>query len=249
MRALISGQVTFPQAGPRRSSSLATSIGVLQRPVLNSEDERPRVSMDRSILATRSSRSCASSNARFVSPQVAELLSTADGERLLTGHRAYISVFFCDLRGFTSFVETAAPEELIELLGEYHAVVGELVATYEGTLEHFAGDGVMVFFNDPAPVDQHELRAITMARAARALRGARHPVAEARLPPRLGNRDRCRIRDARPDRIRRPLRLWRARTRHQPRISAQLKGRRRPDPDQPTRLRCGRRKNRCRARR
>jgi class 3 adenylate cyclase len=100
---------------------------------------------------------------RFVSPQVAELLSSEDGERLLTGHRAYISVFFCDLRGFTSFVETAAPEELIELLGEYHAVIGEFVATYEGTLEHFAGDGVMVFFNDPALVDQHERRAITMA--------------------------------------------------------------------------------------
>jgi class 3 adenylate cyclase len=100
---------------------------------------------------------------RFVSPQVAELLSSDDGERLLTGHRAYISVFFCDLRGFTSFAETAAPEELIELLGEYHAVIGDLVATHEGTLEHFAGDGVMVFFNDPVPVDQHELRAITMA--------------------------------------------------------------------------------------
>jgi class 3 adenylate cyclase/putative methionine-R-sulfoxide reductase with GAF domain len=99
---------------------------------------------------------------RFVSPQVTELLSTEGGERLLSGHRAYISVFFCDLRGFTSFVETAAPEELIELLGEYHAVIGEFVATHEGTLEHFAGDGVMVFFNDPAPVDQHELRAIAM---------------------------------------------------------------------------------------
>jgi class 3 adenylate cyclase len=99
---------------------------------------------------------------RFVSPQVAELLSSEDGEWLLAGHRAYISVFFCDLRGFTSFVETAAPEELIELLREYHAVIGDLVATHEGTLEHFAGDGVMVFFNDPAPVDEHELRAIRM---------------------------------------------------------------------------------------
>jgi adenylate cyclase len=100
---------------------------------------------------------------RFVSPQVAELLSSEDGERLLAGHRAYISVFFCDLRGFTSFVETAAPEELIELLRDYHAVIGDLVATHEGTLEHFAGDGVMVFFNDPAPIDEHELRAIRMA--------------------------------------------------------------------------------------
>jgi adenylate cyclase len=99
---------------------------------------------------------------RFVSPQVAELLSSEEGERLLSGHRAYISVFFCDLRGFTSFVETAAPEELIEL-GKYHAMIGEFVARHEGTLEHFAGDGVMVFFNDPAPVDEHELQAITMS--------------------------------------------------------------------------------------
>ena len=103
--------------------------------------------------------------ARFVSPQVAKLLSSDDGERLLGGHRAYISVLFCDLRGFTAFTETAAPEELFELLRDYHALVGELIAEYHGTLEHFAGDGVMVFFNDPAPVDEHELQAIRMALA------------------------------------------------------------------------------------
>jgi class 3 adenylate cyclase len=102
---------------------------------------------------------------RFVSPQVAELLSSEDGERLLAGHRAYISVLFCDLRGFTTFVETAAPEELFELLRDYHAVAGELIAAHEGTLEHFAGDGVMVFFNDPAPVTDHEAQAIRMAMA------------------------------------------------------------------------------------
>jgi adenylate cyclase len=102
---------------------------------------------------------------RFVSPQVAELLSSDDGERLLAGHRAYISVLFCDLRGFTAFVETAAPEELFELLRDYHALVGELIAAHEGTLEHFAGDGVMVFFNDPAPVPDHEAAAIVMALA------------------------------------------------------------------------------------
>jgi GAF domain-containing protein len=66
--------------------------------------------------------------ARFVSPQVAKLLSSDDGERLLGGHRAYISVLFCDLRGFTAFTETAAPEELFELLRDYHALVGELIA-------------------------------------------------------------------------------------------------------------------------
>jgi adenylate cyclase len=103
--------------------------------------------------------------ARFVSPQVAGLLSSDDGERLLAGHRAYITALFCDLRGFTSFVDTAAPEELFELLREYHAVIGELIAAHEGTLEHFAGDGVMIFFNDPAPVPEHELQAIRLALA------------------------------------------------------------------------------------
>jgi class 3 adenylate cyclase len=106
--------------------------------------------------------------ARFVSPQVAELLSSDDAERLLGGHRAYISALFCDLRGFTAFAETAAPEELFELLRSYHAVIGALIAAYEGTLEHFAGDGVMVFFNDPAPVTEHELQAIRMALALQA---------------------------------------------------------------------------------
>jgi class 3 adenylate cyclase len=102
---------------------------------------------------------------RFVSPQVANLLSSEDGKRLLAGHRAYISAVFCDLRGFTAFVETAAPEELFELLRDYHALLGELIAAHEGTLEHFAGDGVMVFFNDPAPVAEHEAQAIRMSLA------------------------------------------------------------------------------------
>jgi adenylate cyclase len=103
---------------------------------------------------------------RFVSPQVAELVSSDEGETLLAGHRAYISCVFCDLRGFTAFSETAAPEELIEILREYHAVLGDLIPRYEGTLEHFAGDGVMVFFNDPVPVADHELKAIGFALAA-----------------------------------------------------------------------------------
>jgi class 3 adenylate cyclase len=102
---------------------------------------------------------------RFVSPQVAELLSSDDGQRLLAGHRAYISALFSDLRGFTAFVETAAPEELFELLRDYHALLGELIAAHEGTLEHFAGDGVMVFFNDPAPVADHEAKAVETALA------------------------------------------------------------------------------------
>jgi class 3 adenylate cyclase len=104
--------------------------------------------------------------ARFLSPQVAELVSSEDGEQLLAGHRAYISCLFCDLRGFTAFAETAAPEELLDVLREYHGALGTLIPECEGTLEHFAGDGVMVFFNDPLPVADHELKAIRFALAA-----------------------------------------------------------------------------------
>jgi class 3 adenylate cyclase/putative methionine-R-sulfoxide reductase with GAF domain len=103
---------------------------------------------------------------RFVSPQVAELVSSEEGEKMLAGHRAYVSCLFCDLRGFTAFAETAAPEELFELLREYHGAIGELVSAHEGTLEHFAGDGLMVFFNDPLPVEEHEVQAIRLALAA-----------------------------------------------------------------------------------
>jgi adenylate cyclase len=103
---------------------------------------------------------------RYVSPQVANLITTDDGERLLAGHRAYISCLFSDLRGFSAFAETAAPEELFEVLRAYHALLGELILTHDGTLEHFAGEGVMIFFNDPLPVEQHELKAVRLALAA-----------------------------------------------------------------------------------
>jgi class 3 adenylate cyclase len=104
--------------------------------------------------------------ARFLSPQVAELVSSSDGEQLLAGHRAYITCLFFDLRGFTAFAETAAPEELLDVLREYHAALGELIPAHGGTLEHFAGDGIMAFFNDPLPVAEHELQAVRLALAA-----------------------------------------------------------------------------------
>ena len=103
---------------------------------------------------------------RFVSPQIAELVSSDDGRKLLNGHRAYITVLFCDLRGFTAFAETAEPEELLDVLRDYHTAIGELIPRYGGTLEHVAGDGLMVFFNDPVPLDGHELQAIRLALAA-----------------------------------------------------------------------------------
>jgi class 3 adenylate cyclase len=105
--------------------------------------------------------------ARFLSPTVAELVSSDEGARMLAGHRAYITVVFFDLRGFTAFASTAEPEELIDVIGEYHAAAGELVLAHDGTLEHFAGDGLMVFFNDPVPVPNHELQAARLAIAMR----------------------------------------------------------------------------------
>jgi class 3 adenylate cyclase len=105
--------------------------------------------------------------ARFLSPEVAALVSSEEGKKLLAGHRAYITVAYFDLRGFTAFAETAEPEELIDVVREYHATAGELVLAFEGTLEHFAGDGLMVFFNDPAPVPEHELQAARLACAMR----------------------------------------------------------------------------------
>ncbi|MDT4974277.1 MAG: adenylate cyclase, partial [Pseudonocardiales bacterium] len=104
---------------------------------------------------------------RFLSPQVAELILESGDESLLESHRREIVVVFCDLRGFTPFAESSEPEEVIEVLTEYHAALGDLVFRFEGTLEHFTGDGLMVFFNDPVPCEDAPLRAIRMAVAMR----------------------------------------------------------------------------------
>jgi adenylate cyclase len=100
--------------------------------------------------------------ARFA-PQVAGLLSSPEGEALLAGHRREISALFCDLRGFTPFAETAEPEELFSVLRQYHAAVGEIAIANGGTVEHFAGDGLMIFFNDPTPLPDHQLAAVRTA--------------------------------------------------------------------------------------
>jgi adenylate cyclase len=105
--------------------------------------------------------------ARFLSPEVAALISSDEGAQLLAGHRAYITVAYFDLRGFTAFVETAEPEELLDVVRQYHGAAGELVRAHGGTLEHFAGDGLMVFFNDPAPIPEPELQAARLTLAMR----------------------------------------------------------------------------------
>ncbi len=104
---------------------------------------------------------------RFFSPQLAELIVAGGAEDPLKTHRREVTVVFLDLRGFTAFAETADPEEVMGVLREYHAAMGALILAHEGTLERFAGDGMMVFFNDPVPVPDPAGRAIRMALAMR----------------------------------------------------------------------------------
>ncbi len=105
---------------------------------------------------------------RFLSPQIARLVVDSGDEAFLKSHRREITAVFCDLRGFTSFAETAEPEEIMAVLGQYHEALGDLVFRFEGTLEHFAGDGLLVFFNDPVPCADAPERAVRMAVAMRA---------------------------------------------------------------------------------
>ena len=100
---------------------------------------------------------------RFLSPQIAELIVSTGEEKVLESHRREITVVFCDLRGFTQFSETAEPEEVVGVLREYHATLGKLIHKYEATLERFAGDGLMVWFNDPLPCPDPSVRAVRMA--------------------------------------------------------------------------------------
>lgn len=104
---------------------------------------------------------------RFLSPQLVELVVDSGDESFLASHRREIVVVFCDLRKFTSFAEAAEPEEVMAVLQEYHTALGEIIFQYEGTLDRFTGDGLMVFFNDPIPCEDAPQRAVAMAVAMR----------------------------------------------------------------------------------
>jgi class 3 adenylate cyclase len=104
---------------------------------------------------------------RFLSPQLVELIVSSGDERFLESHRREITVVFCDLRGFTAFSEAGEPEEVLGVLREFHRAMGQLIFRFEGTLERFTGDGLMVFFNDPLPCPDPAARAVKMAVAMR----------------------------------------------------------------------------------
>jgi adenylate cyclase len=100
---------------------------------------------------------------RFLPPQIAKLVASSHHERLLESHRRDVTVLFCDLRGFTAFSEISEPEEVMLVLREYHTALGVLVDKFEGTVERFTGDGLLVIFNDPLPCPDPSIRAVQMA--------------------------------------------------------------------------------------
>ncbi len=104
---------------------------------------------------------------RFLSPQLADLVISSGDDGFLSSHRREIVVVFCDLREFTTFAESSEPEEVMAVLDEFHAALGDLIFRFEGTLERFTGDGLMVFFNDPVPCDDPAARSVRMAVAMR----------------------------------------------------------------------------------
>ena len=150
---------------------------------------------------------------RFFSKPVAEAI-VAGGEELLEPHRREITAVFLDLRGFTSFTDRADPDEVMDLLRAYHATLGRTVDQYEGTLEHFAGDGIMIFFSDPLPVDRPAERAVRMALA----------LQEAFTPISPRHRHRPGRGDARRDRLRAALGVRRDRQRAEPRRAPVRRG-------------------------
>jgi adenylate cyclase len=109
---------------------------------------------------------------RFLPPQVADLIVASGSEKQLESHRREIAALFCDLRGFTGFSESSDPEDVMALLRDYHAAMGKIIIKYNGTLERYAGDGVMVVFNDPVPVENPALQAVLMALELREAIGA-----------------------------------------------------------------------------
>jgi adenylate cyclase len=104
---------------------------------------------------------------RFLSPQIADAILATGADSVLESHRSEITAVFCDLRGFTRFAEVIEPEDVMRVLRQYHSAMGEIIFEYGATLEHFEGDGMMLFFNDPIPAADHTHRAVRMAVAMR----------------------------------------------------------------------------------
>ena len=181
---------------------------------------------------------------RFLAPQLAEMIVSQGDEKILESHRREVVVVFCDLRGDTAFTETAEPEEVLDFLREYHGALGPLVSQFEGTLDQFSGDGIMVFFNDPVPIPDPAERAVKMAVAMREVAGTL--IAAWRRRGRALGFGAGIAQGSRPDRLRRSFRLYRDRHGVQPRRAALCRSQGWADPRRPTSCRRGRRDNNAR---
>jgi hypothetical protein len=144
---------------------------------------------------------------RFLPPQVADLIVASGTEKQLESHRREITALFCDLRGFTGFTESADAEDVMALLRDYHAAIGVIIIKYSGTLERYAGDGVMVIFNDPVPVENPALQAVLMALEMRHDIGALTEKWRQLGHERLWHRHCPRVCHPGHHRLRRPVRL------------------------------------------
>jgi class 3 adenylate cyclase len=134
---------------------------------LAAEVEEWNASLERRVAEQVRERERVGRLRRFFSPKLAELIVNGGADDPLKSHRREITVVFLDLRGFTAFAEVAEPEEVMGVLHEYHQVAGKLILEYEGTLEHFTGDGITILFNDPVPIPNPAERAVRMALAIR----------------------------------------------------------------------------------
>lgn len=160
----------------RKEEQLIGTVGLARREVRRFSDEEielVRTFADQAAIVIDNVRLAGTIEhqreelARYLPSTVAELISSPDGEQLLAGHRREVTAVFCDLRGFTAFAEAAEPEEVLDVVREYHREVGAIVVAHAATLEHFAGDGMMIFLNDPQPVAEHPAVAVRMAIAMR----------------------------------------------------------------------------------
>lgn len=153
----------------RKGKELATAHGVVQQQADKLQEQTYRLlnwnrSLEEQVETQLGEIERIRRLERFLAPQVAQIVASSDGQNsLLDSHRGEVTVVFCDLRGFTAFTESSEPEEAMNVLREYHAALGELIFKYEGTLDRYAGDGMMILFNAPVPVPDHTPRAIRMA--------------------------------------------------------------------------------------
>ena len=178
---------------------------------------------------------------RFLSPQLVDAIVSSGDDAILRSHRRMVAMLFADLRGWTNFVDAVEPEELMQVLGEFHRVIGRLVQRFDATVGFLEGDGVQLFFNDPHEVPDAPLRAVRLACALREEMAELTPAWRKRgYELGLGCRHRARLRDVRRGRIRGPLRLRGDRRGDQPRSAARRRSDGRPGPDHPASPRGGR---------